>query len=128
MKSQLLAAALVAAVAFAGAAAAGPLDSRPGNPGGHGPVKVLVTVSSQGLDLTSEAGADRFLGRLTAAVNTACDDRPTYGPRLSIARTAGFTTCRGQALHAAMTYVRSPTVRRRYAAINAEGDLRLARR
>ena len=59
------------------------MDPSPGAPGGHGQVKVLVIVSSHGLDLTSDAGADQFLGRLTAAVNHACDDRPADGPPLT---------------------------------------------
>jgi len=128
MKTQFLAAALVAAAGLAGAAAAGSLDSQPGEPGGHGPVKVLVIISSHGLDLASDAGADRFLGRLTAAVNIACDDRPADGPALTIARSAGFQTCRAQALETAMTYVHSPIVKRRYAAIEAKDGLLLARR
>jgi UrcA family protein len=128
MKTQLLAAALIAAAGLAGAAAAGSLDSRPGDPGGHGPVKVLVIVSSQGLDLTTDVGADQFLGRLTFAVNTACDDRPTDGPALTMTRSGGFAACRAQALETAMTYVRSPIAKRRYAAIEAKDNLRLARR
>jgi len=128
MKTQRFAAALIAAAGLAGAAAAGSLDARPGAPGGHGPAKALVTITSHGLDLTSDAGADRFLGRLTAAVNRACDDRPNDGPWLALARSTGFQACRRQALQAAMTYVHSPVVRRRFAAIEAEDNLRLARR
>lgn len=127
MKIQRLAAALVAAAGIVGAAAAGPLDPNPGAPGGHGQVKVLVIVSSHGLDLTNDAGADQFLGRLSAAVNRACDDRPA-GPPLMPGRTPGFDTCRSQALETAMTYVHSPIVKRRYAAIEARDGLRLARR
>jgi UrcA family protein len=128
MKMQLFAAALIAAAGIAGAAFGGPLDPGPGVPGGHGPVKVMVIVSSHGLDLTSSAGADRFLDRLTAAVNRACNDRPADGQPLMVARTAGFDVCRAQALETAMTYVHSPTVRRRYAAIESRNDLRLAHR
>ena len=128
MKRQLLAAALIAAVGIAGAAVAGPLDAMPGAPGGHSPVKVLVIVSSHGLDLTSDAGAGKFLDRLTGAVNRACDDRPTDGPALSLGRTSDFYDCRNQALEAAMTYVHSPIVKRRYAANEARGRMRLARR
>jgi len=128
MKTQLLAAALIAAAGLAGAAAAGPLDPNPGAPGGHAPVKVLVIVSSHGLDLTTDAGADQFLGRLTAAVNHACNDRLANGPPLTLARTPGFHRCRSQALETAMTYVHSPIVKRRYAAMEAENGLRLARR
>lgn len=127
MKTRLLAAALVAAAGLAGGAVAGSLDVRSGDPGGHGPVKVLVIVSSRGLNLSSDVGADRFLGRLSAAVNAACDDR-LNGPPLTTTRTAGFQTCRIEALQRAMTYIRSPIVKRRYAAIGAKDDLRLARR
>ena len=128
MTTRLFAAAFIAAAGLAGAAAAGSLDSRPGDPGGHGPVKALVIVSSRGLDLASDAGADRFLGRLTTAVNVACDDRPTDGPALTMTRSGGFQTCRAQALETAMTYVHSPIVKRRYAAMGAKDGLVLARR
>jgi UrcA family protein len=127
MKTLFLAAALVAAAGLAGAAVAESLDVRPGDPGGHGPVKVLVIVSSHGLDLSSDAGADRFFGRLSAAVNAACDDR-SNGPPLTVARSEEFQTCRAQALQTAMTYVRSPIVKRRFAAIQLKDTLRLARR
>ncbi len=127
MKTRLLAAALVATAGLAGAAAAGPLDVRPGDPGGHGPVKVLVIVSSRGLDLGSDAGADRFLGRLGAAITAACDDR-SYGPPLTVSHSAEFQTCRDQALQEAMTYVRSPLVKRRFAVAQLKNTLRLARR
>lgn len=128
MKTQLLVAALVAAAGLAGTAAAGSLDPRDGEPGGHGPVKVLVIVSSHGLDLASDAGAERFLGRLTAAVTAACDDRQTDGPALTMTRTGGIDSCRAQALEMAMTYVHSPIVKRRYSAMEAKDSLRLARR
>lgn len=128
MKTQLLAAALVAATGLAGAAAAGPMEPLSGAPGGHGPAKVLVAINSHGLDLTTDAGADRFLGRLAAAVNRACDDRPNDGPWMTLSRSPGFQACRAQALQTAMTYVHSPIVRRRYAAVEAQADLRLAHR
>jgi UrcA family protein len=128
MQTQLFAAALIAAAGIAGAALAGPLDAKPGAPGGHGPVKVLVIVSSHGLDLSSDAGADRFLGRLTSAVNRACDDRRSNGPMLNLAHSEGFYACRSEAIETAMTYVRSPVVTRRYAASEARDGLRLARR
>jgi UrcA family protein len=127
MKTQLIVTSLIAA-AIAAEAAGGPLDPPLGAPGGHGPVKVLVKVSSRGLDLTSEAGADQFLARLNAMVNRACDDRPTDGPMLALARSPGFYACRSEALQTAMTYVHSPIVRRRYAAMEAEGGLHVVRR
>ncbi|MFI4966167.1 MAG: UrcA family protein [Caulobacterales bacterium] len=128
MKALLQIAALLAATCLASVASAQPLANLPGVPGGHGPVKVLVIVSSHGLDLSTDAGADQFLGRLTDAVNRACNDRPVDGPALTIARTAKFQVCRAQALETALTYVHSPIVRRRYAAMAARDDLRLARR
>jgi UrcA family protein len=120
MKNQLFAAALTAAAAAAGAAFAGSLDASPGAPGGHGPVRVLVIESSRGLDLTSPAGADRFVAHLDAAVNRACNART--------ADDAAFYGCRSQALAQAVTYVRSPAVRRRFAALPAQGGVRLATR
>jgi UrcA family protein len=91
-------------------------------------VKVLVIVSSHGLDLGSDAGANQFLDRLNAAVTRACDDRPADGPAMMMTRTTGFYECRSKALQTAMTYVHSPLVKRRYAAIEARDGLRLARR
>jgi UrcA family protein len=126
MNVQLLVAALVAATGTA--AAAGPLDPPAGAADGRAPAKVMVIVSSHGLDLTSDAGADQFLGRLTAAVNRACDDRPSDGPALTLTRSAGFRACASQALGTAMSYVRSPVVKQRYAAMQAKDGLVLARR
>lgn len=128
MKTQLLGAALVAAAGLAGAACAGTPAPREGETGGHGQMKVLVIVSSHGLDLTSDLGADQFLRRLTSAVDAACDDRPIYAPTLRLGRTVAFDRCRSQALEMAMTYVHSPIVKRRYAVIEARDGIHLARR
>ena len=46
-----------------------------------------------------------------------------------LARSGEFQTCRAQALQAAMAYVHSPVVRRRYAAMEGRGGgVRLANR
>lgn len=116
-----------AALLLAGSAACDPLAPHPGAPGGHGPVKVMVIVSSHGLDLSSPGGAEQFLQRLDSAVNRACDDRPA-GPPRSLGRSPAFRECRAKALETAMTYVRSPLVRERYAQLRAKDSLRLARR
>jgi UrcA family protein len=87
----------------------------------------MVIVSSHGLDLSSEAGADLFIGRLDTAVNRACDDRPASGV-FTLTRSEGFQACRAKALETAMAYVRSPLVRQRYAQIRTSNELRLAHR
>jgi UrcA family protein len=120
------AAALLAATCLAGAATADPLAPMPGAPGGNGPVKVLVIVTSHGLNLSSEAGADLFIRRLDAAVNRACDDRPKSGV-FALSRSAQFHACRAKALETAMAYVHSPVVRQRYAARRSD-ELHLAHR
>jgi UrcA family protein len=127
MKTLLQTAALLAATCLAGRATADPLAPVPGAPGGHGPVKVLVVVSSHGLNLSSEAGADLFIRRLDGAVNRACNDRPKSGA-FALDRSAQFHACRAKALETAMAYVHSPMVRQRYAAMRTSDDLRLARR
>lgn len=114
-------------LAMTSAAAGDPLAPIPGAPGGHGPVKVMVIVSSHGLDLSSERGAYLFLRRLDAAVAQACNDRPT-GPHLRLSRPRQFYACRGKALDQAMIYVHSPLVRQRFAQRNGETGRQVARR
>ena len=120
--------ALALALAVAGAVSAEPLKRSPGTPTGYGPVKVQVVVSARGLDLSSDAGADQFLSRLSHAVSRACDDRPKDGPRLMIARSVAFHACRAHALEEARNLVRSPAVKRRIADLQIQGQTRLARR
>lgn len=114
----MLAAALFAAAGFAGAAVCAP----------QAPHEVRVAVSSNGLDLTTDAGAGRFLERLDAAVTRACDDRPTDGPAFNLSRSADFYLCRRQTLETVMAQVRAPAVKRLYAAMAAEDSVRLAHR
>ncbi|WP_309605789.1 UrcA family protein [Phenylobacterium sp.] len=127
MKTLLQTAALLAATCVAAAAAADPLEPDAGAPGRHGPVKVLVIVSAQGLNLSSEAGANLFLRRLDSAVSRACNDRPESGA-YALGRTEAFQACRAKALETAMTYVHAPNARQRYAAMRGREELRLARR
>jgi UrcA family protein len=127
MKTLLQITALLAATCVAGTAVCQPQAPEPGAPGRHGPVKVLVIVNAHGLDLSSAAGADRFVSRLDAAVNRACNDRPTIGA-FTLFRSDEFQACRAKALETAMVYVRSPLVRQRYAQMRAGDQLRLARR
>jgi UrcA family protein len=126
MKTLLQTAALLAATCLAGAAVADPLAPTRGAPGGGGPVKVLVIVSSQGLNLSTEVGADQFIRRLDTAINRACNDRPESGI-FALGRSAQFHACRAKALETAMAYVHSPIVRQRYAARRSD-ELRLAHR
>lgn len=127
MKTLLTAAALLAATCFAVTAVADPLAPMPGAPGGHGPIKVLVIVSSHGLNLASEAGADQFLQRLDTAINRACDDRPTSGV-FALDRSDQFHACRAKALETAMAYVHSPFVKQRYAEMRRRDEFHLAHR
>jgi len=117
--------ALLGAAGFAAAAA--PLTPFPGAPGGHGPVKVLVIVSSHGLDLSNEVGASLFIHRLDTAINRACHDRPT-SVAFALSRSAQFHACRAEALETAMAYVHSPVVKRRYAEMRRSDELHLAHR
>lgn len=127
MKIMLQTAALLACVCLCGAAAAGPLEPLPGAPGGHGPVKALVIVSSHGLNLSGEAGGALFVRRLTTAVDRACNDRPRNGA-FALSRSTEFHTCRTEALATAMAYVHSPIVKRRYAEMRRSDELHLAHR
>lgn len=127
MKTLLQITAALAAAYFATAAVADPLAPSPGAPGGHGPVKVLVIVSSHGLDLSGEAGADQFIHRLDTAIDRACHDRPTSGA-FALGRSGKFQTCRAEALETAMTYVHSPMVKQRYAQMRRSDELHLAHR
>jgi UrcA family protein len=127
MKTLLQPAILLAALCLASAATADPLVPMPGAPGGRGPVKVVVIVSSQGLNLSSKGGAALFIRRLDSAVNRACDDRPKGGV-FNLGRSGGFHACRVKALEAAMAYVHSPVVKQRYAEMRRSNELHLARR
>ncbi len=127
MKTLLQTAALLTATCLAGAATADPLSPMPGAPGGHGPVKVLVIVSSHGLDLSSEAGAGLFISRLDTAIDRACDVRP-QSVVVVPGRSVHATACKADALEAAMAYVRSPIVKRRYAETRRSDGLHLAHR
>jgi|KBSMisStaDraftv2_1062788.scaffolds.fasta_scaffold132219_3 UrcA family protein len=127
MKTLLQITAALAAAYFATAAVANPLAPFPGAPGGHTPVKVLVIVSSHGLNLSSEVGAEQFIYRLDTAINRACHDRPTSGA-FALSRSRQFHACRAEALETAMTYVHSPIVKRRYAEVRTSDELHLAHR
>src|SRR5258708_7186186 len=127
MKTLLQITALLAASFIAGAAVSQPVDLEAGAPGGHGPVQVMVIVSSHGLDPAGEAGAVLFRGRLATRGTRACDARPASGV-FTLSRSQGFQACRAKALETAMAYVRSPLVRQRYAQIRTSNELRLAHR
>jgi UrcA family protein len=127
MKTLLQITALLAATCLAGAAVADPLAPMPGAPGGRGPVRVLVIVSSQGLNLSTEVGAEQFIRRLDTAINRACNDRPASGI-FALGRSAQVHACRAKALETAMAFVHSPVVRQRYAEIRRSDELHLARR
>lgn len=127
MKTLLQITALLAATCFATAAAADRLSPFAGAPGGHGPVKVLVIVSSHGLNLSSEVGAYQFIRRLDTAIDRACHDRPTSGV-FALSHSEQFQACRAKAVETAMTYVQSPIVKRRYAEMRRSDEFHLAHR
>jgi UrcA family protein len=89
-------------------------------------MKVQVIASSRGLDLGSEVGATVFLDRLSLAAGRACEERGS--PIHMLARTKGYAACRETALGMAMSQVRSPAVKRRYAERQSAQTVRLARR
>jgi UrcA family protein len=122
-----IAACAVAAACLATTAFADPLAPDPGAPGRHGPIKVLVIVSSHGLNLSTEAGADLFMRRIETAIDRACNDRPQSGA-LVLDRSDHFHACRAKALESAMAYVHSPLVRHRYAQLRRADQVRVARR
>lgn len=90
------------------------------------PATVQVIISSHGLDLDTEAGAQAFLQRLAMAAGRACDLR-AEGPTITLTRSPAFRACQAKAIDAAMAQVRSPIVKREYAEW-APDALRLARR
>jgi len=130
MNTHLFAAVLSAALVLGGAglARAQALERAPGAPTNAGPVSVLVRVSSHDLDLSSEAGADMFVRRLSSAINRACNDRLPDAPPSMLARSDGFRACRATALSSATNKVRSPLVRQRIAQLHGRGETHIARR
>ncbi|WP_372781772.1 UrcA family protein [Phenylobacterium sp.] len=75
---------------------------------------VSIRVSSEGLDLTTAAGADHFLDRLSKAAILACG-APDFSPLMKDAR-RDLRHCRAVALAGAAARSRWPLVPRRFAA------------
>jgi UrcA family protein len=117
-----LALASILAATITGAAAAQTLHASPGTPAGYSPVKELMLVSSRGLNLSSDDGADLFMRRLSMAVDRACHDRGQN------AAPAAFEVCRADAFAQAQTLVRSPLAKRRFAQLRTSRSTQLASR
>jgi UrcA family protein len=86
---------------------------------------VEVRVSSEGLDLTSQAGAEQFLQRLSQAATQACGGAPDSSPLVKDAARR-FRQCRLTAVAVAVGNSRSPKVWRAFTATLQADSRRLA--
>lgn len=89
------------------------------------PTTVEVRVNSAGLDLTTEAGADEFLKRLSRAASRACGGRPDVGPLILEAR-GRFEDCHAKAVSAAVEQANSAVLDRRFVSSPDAAYLKLA--
>jgi UrcA family protein len=87
--------------------------------------RVEVHVSSEGLDLASQAGADQFLQRLSRAATEACGGAPDGSPLIK-RPVRKFRQCRIAALAAAVAGSRSRMVWREFGATLEAESVRLA--
>jgi len=91
-----------------------------------GPIgAVQVRVSTEGLDLTTTAGADAALARLSRAATQACGGTPDGSPLINNAARK-FELCRARAVAGAVAQSRSPVLQTRFAASHEGQVLRLA--
>ena len=124
-------AALTAAAALTTVSAPAPAqaaDNPTGRPTRYTSMTVQVIISSRGLNLSREAGAESFLQRLKLAAGRVCDARP-YGPTVALHKLSpAVLACREKALVEAMAEVSSPVVKRLYAQQHASDAVHLARR
>lgn len=101
---------LAAALAIAACGdAAGPAQAR------SNLTTIQIRVSSAGMDLTTEAGADAFLKRLSRAATNACGGYPDSSPHITDAQQR-FRACRAKALAGAVEQSQSAMLQRRFAA------------
>ena len=88
--------------------------------------KTEIRVSSEGLDLATQAGADQYLERLARAAAKVCGETRDTSP---VVRDAArkFRHCQAMALTETVGRSRSSMVRREFAAKLEAGSLRLAK-
>jgi UrcA family protein len=111
--SRLLACVLVA-VGFGVSAQAGPSIAT-----------VQVRVSTEDLDLTTAAGAQAVLARLSRAATAACGGTPDGSPLIRNA-VQKFELCRARAVAGAVAQSQSPVLQTQFAATREGQILRLA--
>jgi UrcA family protein len=116
---------LLAAVALA-AAVAQPALSQTHSPVGSATVQLRV--SSQGLDLTTEAGAAQFLQRLSHAASQVCGGPPDASPLRPNNAARIYRQCQDKALSDVVAQSQWPLVRQQYAADRHVGSAHLAAR
>jgi UrcA family protein len=95
---------------------------------GPGETKVQMRVTSQGLDLTTEAGAAQFVKRLSQAASQVCGGHPDLSPYRAHDAARGYRQCQDKALSDVVAQSQWPLVRQQYAAIHDVGSARLAAR
>jgi UrcA family protein len=97
-----------------------------GLPAHAAPIEIVqVRVSSAGLDLSTEVGADQFLQRLTDAAASACGGgpKPSTFPHEAM---QAFRTCRAKAVAGAVAQSQSALLRQQFAATGGGRVQRLA--
>ncbi len=92
-----------------------------------GPNQVEIRVSSDGLDLTTQAGADQFLQRLYRAATIACGTTPDASP-LVANPVRKFEFCRANAIADAIDQSRAPLIRRQVPSVRQNPARRMAAR
>lgn len=88
-------------------------------------VTASARVNSEGLDLSTSAGADRFLKRLSIAAGRVCIDRRTL---ITAGVGRDFQICRAKAMAKAVADSRSPVIQQRFAASSKAKVLHLVER
>lgn len=116
---------LLAAGALA-LAVAHPALSQTASPVGRSTVQLRV--SSQGLDLTTEAGAAQFLTRLSHAAAEVCGGHPDPSPLRVHDAARTYRQCQDKALSQVVAQSQMPLLQQQYAAVRGAGPERLAAR
>lgn len=116
---------LIAACAVAGAIAQPALSETAARPG---MTKVELRVTSQGLDLTTEAGAAQFLKRLSHAAAQVCGGHPDASPVRAQDAARIYRQCQDKALSDVVAQSQWPLVHEQYAAARDVGSARVAAR
>ena len=89
---------------------------------------VQMRVTSQGLDLTTEADAAQYLKRLSHAAAQVCGGRPDVSPLRVHDATRIYRQCQDKALSDVVAQSQWPLVQQQYAADRDVGSARLAAR